>query len=221
VAKNWKGPRPVAIKLQEAVMFDLFPDSPAVIADFFISDQQHYEALYYPIRAGEITVQDLDRVLGDPEAITKLVNATPSNPHHGIVFGYGAGMGATGRELWEKRYQDPRAAEYLAWWDATGRELSEKRYQEQVKGWLKKSDYLVRWGPASSHSHIPTRVNMSLYESQRLGEFLNGQKGRGIINWFLIEEIPSESVTVSYERFVETAPGPVRGAVIPDLDGHP
>jgi hypothetical protein len=89
VAKNWKGPRPVAIKLQKAIMFDLFPDSPAVIADFFITDQQHYEALYYPIRAGEITVEDLDRVLGDPEAITKLVNATPSNPHHGIVFGEG------------------------------------------------------------------------------------------------------------------------------------
>lgn len=75
-------------------MFDLFPDSPAVIADFFITDQQHYEALYYPIRAGDITVKDLDRVLGDPEAITKLVNAAPSNPHHGIVFGFGeAGMG--------------------------------------------------------------------------------------------------------------------------------
>lgn len=70
-------------------MFDLFPDSPAVIADFFITDQQHYEALYYPIRAGEITVQDLDRVLDDPEAITKLVNRSPSNPHKGIVFGFG------------------------------------------------------------------------------------------------------------------------------------
>lgn len=86
---GWKGPRPVALRLYEAVMLDVFPDSTAAIADFWITDQQHYEALYYPIRAGEITLKDLDRVLGDPEAITKLVNKSPSNPHKGIVFGVG------------------------------------------------------------------------------------------------------------------------------------
>ncbi len=79
--------RPVVTRLIEAVALDVFPDSPAVLVDFEISDQAHYEALYYPIRAGEITAEDLDRVLGDAEAITRLVNAAPSNPHKGIVFG--------------------------------------------------------------------------------------------------------------------------------------
>lgn len=83
-------------------MLDLFPDSTAVIADFFITDQKHYEALYYPIRAGEISVEDLDRVLGDPKAITKLVNKAPSNPHKGIVFGEGSGLGNPRAHLWEK-----------------------------------------------------------------------------------------------------------------------
>lgn len=107
---KWKGPRPVARKLFEAIAFDVYPDSPAVLADFFITDQQHYEALYYPIREGEITLEDLDRVLGDPKAITELVNKSPSNPHQGIVFGFGGseGLGArkakteTRTELWER-----------------------------------------------------------------------------------------------------------------------
>ncbi len=79
--------RPTAQRTYEALMFDLWPDSPAAISDFWLTDQKHYEALYYPVRAAEITVEDLDRVLGDAEAITELVNAMPSNPHKGIVFG--------------------------------------------------------------------------------------------------------------------------------------
>jgi hypothetical protein len=85
--------RPVVQRLLEAVAFDVYPDSPAVLVDFEISDQLHYEALYYPIKAGEITPEDLDRVLGDPEAITELVNKAPSNPHKGIVFGWNPGRG--------------------------------------------------------------------------------------------------------------------------------
>lgn len=85
----WPGVRPVVTRLMEAVAFDVWPDSPATIADFWITDQAHYEALYGPIRAGEITAEDLDRVLGDAEAITKLVNEAPSNPHPGIAFGRG------------------------------------------------------------------------------------------------------------------------------------
>lgn len=79
--------RPTARRTYEALMFDLWPDSPAAIADFWLTDQEHYEALYYPVRASEITVEDLDRVLGDAKAITELVNAMPSNRHKGIVFG--------------------------------------------------------------------------------------------------------------------------------------
>lgn len=79
--------RPTARRMFEAVLMDLWPDSPAAITDFWLTDQKHYEALYYPIRRSEITVEDLGQVLGDPEAITDLVNSMPSNPHKGIVFG--------------------------------------------------------------------------------------------------------------------------------------
>ena len=84
--------RPVASKTYFAMEMDLWPDSPAAIADFFLTSQRHYEALYYPISSWEITVEQLDAVLGDAEAITKLVNASPSNPHKGIVFGWEATM---------------------------------------------------------------------------------------------------------------------------------
>ena len=84
--------RPVANTAYMAIMMDLWPNSPAAIADFFLTDQRHYEALYYPIRAGEITIEQLDQVLGDAAALTKLVNASPSNPHKGIVFGWEATM---------------------------------------------------------------------------------------------------------------------------------
>lgn len=119
MAKNRKSPRPVAKRLYEAVAFDLFPDSPAVIADFFITDQEHYEALYYPIRAGEITLEDLDRVLGVPKAITEIVNKSESNPHKGIVFGFGGpeGLGKPrGRKIkgiWPTSV-DPRQCVYIA-----------------------------------------------------------------------------------------------------------
>lgn len=95
-ARRRRAVRPVVRSLVEAVAFDLFPDSPAVLADFWITDQAHYEALYYPIRAGEISEEDLDRALGDPEALTALVNRAPSNPHKGIVFGEGGSASLQG-----------------------------------------------------------------------------------------------------------------------------
>jgi len=80
--------RPVAKSLYTALVLDMWPDSPATIADFFLTDQRRYEALYFPIRAGEITVEQLDQVLGDAAAITRLVNESPSNPHKGVIFGW-------------------------------------------------------------------------------------------------------------------------------------
>jgi len=79
--------RPTAQRTYVALTLDMWPDSPAAIADFWLTDQEHYEALYYPVRAGQITVEDLDRVLGDPEAITGLAASMPANPHRNIVFG--------------------------------------------------------------------------------------------------------------------------------------
>jgi len=93
--------RPVAKTTYTAIVLDMWPDSPAAIADFFLTDQRRYEALWYPIRAGEITVEQLDRVLGDAAAITKLVNASPSNPHKGVVFGWESTM--NGPKMGERR----------------------------------------------------------------------------------------------------------------------
>jgi hypothetical protein len=51
--------RPVTRQLIESVMLDVWPSHPAVIVDFGIDSQQHYEALYYPIRNREILPQHL------------------------------------------------------------------------------------------------------------------------------------------------------------------
>ena len=71
--------------LFESVMMDIHPHGPAIV-DFGLTDQKHFEALYYPIRKGEITQDDLRKVSGDGPAITKLVNRSRSNPHRGIKF---------------------------------------------------------------------------------------------------------------------------------------
>jgi hypothetical protein len=65
---------------------DMPPSSNAARCDFGINSQQHYEALYYPIRSGEIDAESLDAVLGNGPAITKLVHSCESNPHKDIVF---------------------------------------------------------------------------------------------------------------------------------------
>ena len=80
--------------LFDSVMKDMWPGMGAMV-DFGLDGfgaagradaQKRYEALYYPIRAEEITMQQLRQVVGDGAAITKLVNRCPSNPHKGIKF---------------------------------------------------------------------------------------------------------------------------------------
>jgi hypothetical protein len=78
--------RPVTISLVESITLDLYPTHPAVLTDFGISSQKHYEAIYYPVREGEITPQQLEGALGCGPRLTELVNAAPSNPHKGIEF---------------------------------------------------------------------------------------------------------------------------------------
>jgi len=78
--------RPLTTKLIDAIRLDLHPDSNAVICDFGIVSQQHYEALYYPVRDGEIKAEKLDSVLGNGPAITELVRSCKTNPHKDIVF---------------------------------------------------------------------------------------------------------------------------------------
>jgi hypothetical protein len=71
--------------LVESLMLDAWPRAGAIV-DFGLKSQQHYEALYYPVREGEITPEQLDAALGKGEQLTELVNAAPHNPHQGIEF---------------------------------------------------------------------------------------------------------------------------------------
>src|SRR5438067_1507649 len=77
--------RPVTRSLIEAIMFDV-PPTPAASNDFGVESQQHYEAVYYPLRNDEISFVRLDAAYGNGPKLTELVNAAPSNPHKGIVF---------------------------------------------------------------------------------------------------------------------------------------
>lgn len=77
--------RPVTQDCYESLMMDEWPRA-AAICDFGIDSQKHYEALYDPIRKGEIKIEDLERVLGSGPAITELVNQCPANRYKGIVF---------------------------------------------------------------------------------------------------------------------------------------
>jgi len=75
--------------LFDAIVMDSWPSSSGPLVDFGLDgadSQKKYEALYGPIREGEITKMDLRKVVGDGPAITKLVNRCRSNPHRGIKF---------------------------------------------------------------------------------------------------------------------------------------
>jgi hypothetical protein len=77
--------RPATKNLVKAVVLDVWPNHAAVI-DFGIDSQSHYEALYYPLRHGDITAGQLEAALGDGKKLTELVNGAEHNPHRGIVF---------------------------------------------------------------------------------------------------------------------------------------
>jgi hypothetical protein len=77
--------RPATKNLVEAVLLDVWPRNAAVV-DFGIRSQEHYEALYYPLRHGEITPEQVDAAMGNGRKLTGLVNAAPHNPHKGIEF---------------------------------------------------------------------------------------------------------------------------------------
>lgn len=77
--------RPLTQQLYDSIMLDTWPGFAACV-DFGIDVQNKYEALYYPIRAGEITIEQLEEALGNGPKLTELVNSAHSNPHKGIVF---------------------------------------------------------------------------------------------------------------------------------------
>jgi hypothetical protein len=71
--------------LVEAIWADEWPRNRAIV-DFGIKSQAHYEALYFGLRDGRITPEQLDEALGKGEALTALARSARSNPHRGIVF---------------------------------------------------------------------------------------------------------------------------------------
>jgi hypothetical protein len=71
--------------LVEAIRLDVSPRGYAIV-DFGLDSQEHYEALYYPVREGEITPEQLDAAFGHGEKLTALARAAPSNPHKDIEF---------------------------------------------------------------------------------------------------------------------------------------
>lgn len=84
--------KPLTEQLFQAIMMDEWPGFAACV-DFGLdgwgdvqSRQYRYEALYYPIRAKEITIDQLDEAIGDGPKLTALVNRCKKNPHKGIVF---------------------------------------------------------------------------------------------------------------------------------------
>jgi hypothetical protein len=71
--------------LVEAIWLDVWPRAGAIV-DFGIDSQEHYEALYYGVREGEITVEALDAALGKGDQLTALARSAPSNPHRDVEF---------------------------------------------------------------------------------------------------------------------------------------
>jgi hypothetical protein len=77
--------REVTRDLIESIRRDEWPRGAAIL-DFGIDSQTHYEALYYPIREGEIEPSELDEALGHGEKLSKLTREAPSNPHKEVEF---------------------------------------------------------------------------------------------------------------------------------------
>lgn len=78
--------RPVAENMYNAVMLDMWPSGMAAMVDFGLTSQEHYEGLYDPIRAGAISLEKLDEILGDGPAITQAVRAYKKNRFPNIVY---------------------------------------------------------------------------------------------------------------------------------------
>jgi hypothetical protein len=68
----------VTQNLIDSLMLDIWPRSAAIV-DFGLDSVAHYSALQRPIRAGEITADQLQDALGDGKKLTALANSAPSN----------------------------------------------------------------------------------------------------------------------------------------------
>jgi hypothetical protein len=84
-AEQLAAARPTTRHLVGSILFDAWPNLASAV-DFGIESQKHYEALYFPVRAGEITPETLDAALGDGQKLTALVREAASNPHKDVEF---------------------------------------------------------------------------------------------------------------------------------------
>jgi hypothetical protein len=76
---------PATRSLMLAIILDTWPNE-AACNQFGIRSQEHYEAIYYPVRHGEITADQLENAGGNGPMLTQLVNAASRNPHKDILF---------------------------------------------------------------------------------------------------------------------------------------
>lgn len=91
--------------LVQSIMLDSWPRMAALV-DFGLdtgNTQERYEAYYYPIRAGEITKDQLEVALGDGPKLTALLRSCEKNPHKKIkittVYDMGLGKEDTGGQM--------------------------------------------------------------------------------------------------------------------------
>lgn len=74
----------MATQLAHCLNLDDWP-SPAIVLDFGIVSHSHFGALQHAVRSG-IGPYELDRVMGDGPAITRLIRAIPGQPYDEAVF---------------------------------------------------------------------------------------------------------------------------------------
>jgi hypothetical protein len=84
-AEQLRQAQPTTRHLIHSLLLDTWPNL-GTCADFGIHSQQQYEALYYPVRAQELTPDALDAALRDGPRLTALTRAAPSNPHKDVTF---------------------------------------------------------------------------------------------------------------------------------------
>lgn len=79
--------RPVTQNLVQALLLDSWPSGNAVYVDFGLdgwgggsTPQQRYECLKYALKSEGVTLEQLDKALGDGPALTRLIQSAPGIP---------------------------------------------------------------------------------------------------------------------------------------------
>src|SRR3954449_11285767 len=75
--------RPVTRDVYNALMGDEWPSQAGVI-DFGIHSRRHFGALQWAVKCDGVTMEQLDRALGNGKALDRLIS--PRNPYRGVHF---------------------------------------------------------------------------------------------------------------------------------------